>query len=102
MATGNHICKECGGDFDSRQYNASFCSDGCKRTFNNRRAKRGAILYDLLMIEAFDPDAFKKHKLQNRREEMLQRWRGEDDEANRKRSWKRPNEVMYDTAAMLR
>lgn len=99
---GKHTCMECNGTFDSRQYNASFCGDGCKRTFNNRRAKRGAILYDLLMIEAFDPKAFEANKLKDRRAELLARWHEEDEAANRKRSWKRPNEVMYDTAAMLR
>lgn len=97
-----HTCKECNGTFESRQYNASFCGDGCKRTFNNRRAQRGAILYDLVMIEACDPKAFEANKLANRRDELVQRWRAEDEAANRKRTWKRAYEVMYDTAAMLR
>lgn len=101
MAIGKHICKECGGDFDSRQYNASFCSDGCKRTFNNRRAKRGAILYDLLMIETFDPKGFTANKLETR-VELIARWREEGAAAKRSRTWKRPHDVMYDTAAMLR
>ena len=90
------------GPFESRQYNASFCCDACKRAFNNRRAQRGAILYDLVMIEACDPKAFEANKLANLRVELVQRWRKEDEAANRKRTWKRANDVMYDTASMLR
>lgn len=97
-----HTCLECSGPFESRQYSASFCSDACKRTFNNRRAKRGAILYDLVMIEACDPKAFETNKLETRVEELIARWREEDTAAKRSRTWKRPHDVMYDTAAMLR
>ena len=54
------------------------------------------------MIEACDPKAFEANKLANRRVELVQRWRKEDEAANRKRTWKRANDVMYDTASMLR
>lgn len=97
-----HTCIECSGPFESRQYNASFCGDACKRTFNNRRAKRGAILYDLVMIEAFAPSAFEANSLANRHAELVAKWRDEDEKAGRKRTWKRAHDVMYDTAAMLR
>lgn len=98
----NHQCKECGNTFMSRQYNADFCTDGCRKTFNNRRAKRGAVLYDLLMIEACDPEALKRNKLDGRAKELVARFKQEDEQANRKRSWKRSNEVMYDTVELLR
>ena len=99
---GKHTCRECSVPFDSRQYNADFCSDGCRRTFNNRRMKRGAILYDLVMIERADPKGFTANKLETRVEELIARWREEDTAAKRSRTWKRPHDVMYDTAAMLR
>lgn len=97
-----HTCKECNNPFESRQYNAAFCGAPCQRAFNNRRLQRGAVLYDLLMIEAYDPEAFKRHGLAERRQELIERFHEEDTAANRKRSWKRANEVMYDTVALLR
>ncbi len=95
-------CTECGGPYESRQYNAEFCSDACRRSFNNRRAKRGAILYDLLMIEQRDAEALKKHKMEDRMKELVEQFKQEDIKANRKRTWKRPMDVMYDTMALLR
>jgi len=95
-------CAECSNRFESRQYNASFCGDKCKRTFNNRRAQRGAVLYDLAMIEALDPQAHATHKLADRAQDLVQTWCDEDAKAGRKRTWKRAHEVKYDTAAMVR
>lgn len=95
-------CKECGNEFNSRQYNAEFDTPQCRAAFNNRRMKRGAILYDLVMIERVDPKAFTANKLETRVEELIARWREEDAAAKRSRTWKRPHDVMYDTAAMLR
>jgi hypothetical protein len=95
-------CRECGGEFTSRQYNAEFCGAPCRRSFNNRRATRGAILYDLVLIERADPKGFAANKLETRVEELIERWREEDATAKRSRTWKRPNDVMYDTAALLR
>ena len=53
MTTTNHkfnrCCTECGEAFGSDRFNAEFCSVPCKAKFNNRRAMRGAELYDVLM-----------------------------------------------------
>lgn len=97
-----HSCKECNGPFESRQYNADFCTNACRSAFNNRRMKRGAVLYDLLMMERGDPKAFEANKLKDRATELLERFRQEDEQAGRKRTWKRANDVMYDTVALLR
>lgn len=95
-------CKECGAEFTSRQHNADFCGSPCRATFNNRRMKRGAILYDLEMSRQFDPKAFAASKLAGRADELIARWREEDATRKHDRTWKRPYEVMYDTAALLR
>lgn len=90
-------CLECNGGFVSRQYSADFCCAACRRTFNNRRAQRGAALYDLLMIEATDPDAFQKHRLDGRVSAMVEAFKREDEAEGRKRSHKRASDVQADT-----
>lgn len=47
-------CQECGAAFKTRQASAMFCSPQCRKAFDNRRMKRGAELYDLLMVTRFD------------------------------------------------
>lgn len=92
-------CKECGGEYRSRQYNAEFCGNECRRTFNNRRAQRGAVLLDMAMIIEFSPSASNlATAMQERMKEALRQWR-QEDEAERagRKSWKRENEVMIDT-----
>lgn len=93
-------CIECGGSFQPRQYSADFCGTPCRQAFNNRRARRGAILYDLVMIEARQPDAFKAEQLDEAFKQLVQRFREED--AGRKRTHKRLHDVKYDIADLLR
>lgn len=90
-------CLECKGSFTSRQFTSDFCCAACRRTFNNRRAQRGAALYDLLMIEATDPDQFESLRLDGRASAMIEAFKREDDEAGRKRSHKRASDVQVDT-----
>lgn len=40
-------CHECGASFTARRHDACFCSTPCRKTFHNRRAVRGAEMYDL-------------------------------------------------------
>lgn len=47
------MCAECGGEFEAQRRHAEFCSTGCRRKFNNRRAQRGAELYDFIMLSRF-------------------------------------------------
>jgi hypothetical protein len=48
------ICAECGSEFGSDRAHAEFCGTSCRKTYNNRRAVRGAELYDLMMTMRFD------------------------------------------------
>lgn len=90
-------CHECGGAYQSRQYSSEFCGTPCRRKFNNRRATRGAALYDLVMIERHDRDAFTRSRLEGRLEKLISKWDAQDA---KRRTWKRPLEVMFDTASL--
>lgn len=93
----NRTCLECKGTFTSRQFTADFCRATCRRAFNNRRAQRGAALYDLLMIEATDPYRFESLRLAGRASAMIEAFKREDEEAGRKRSHKHASGVHIDT-----
>lgn len=47
-------CRECGRPLDTPRRGRQFCNSACRRHFNNRRAVRGADLYDVLMAIRFD------------------------------------------------
>lgn len=47
-------CLECGVGCASTAANAEFCTTACRKAWNNRRAMRGAEIYDLLMVLRFD------------------------------------------------
>lgn len=94
----NRECKECGKGFQTRQYNADFCSGACRKTFNNRRLTRGAVLYDFTMLIA-SAEPGPRGALERRRDKIVARWRQEDHAAKRRRTTKRLSDVMTDTAA---
>lgn len=71
-------CAECGKAFRRRAYNGQFCGGTCRRVFNNRRAVRGAILYDLAMIETHNPEHAAKHSFAARREALIAAWIADD------------------------
>lgn len=54
MREVTRACRECGALFPSRQHNAAFCSDRCRRRHNRRRITRGAELYDIVMSARFE------------------------------------------------
>lgn len=97
-----HTCIWCSTTFQSRQYNADFCGSPCRSAFNNQRARRGAVLYDLEMIRQCDPKSYEDRQLGERVKELTARWSEEDATAKHKRTWKRPYDVMLDTAELLR
>ena len=47
-------CAECGTTFEAKRDHAAFCSDACRKAFNNRRMTRGAELYDLFMAVRYE------------------------------------------------
>lgn len=91
-------CKECGEGFTSRQYNADFCGQACRRSFNNRRMTRGAMLYDIDMLAAADTTSdASREALKDRRKGLIAAWAKEDQAAGRGRTTKRLSDVLADT-----
>lgn len=81
-------CRECGRDFRQNSPKAEFCSLSCKRSFNNRRALRGAEFYDLYMAHRFERDAAKQARVLSAINRLASDFREEDrrQRAGRK-SW---------------
>lgn len=48
------VCSECGSTFEAKRAHGEFCATECRKVYNNRRATRGAELYDLVMKMRFD------------------------------------------------
>lgn len=71
-------CLECGKDFRRRGHNGTFCGGVCRRVFNNRRALRGALIYDLTMIANYHDDAEWRKRARDRIQAVLTGWREED------------------------
>lgn len=89
-------CAECAKEFRRRAYNAEFCGGTCRRVFNNRRALRGALLYDLTMLAEMASNEAVRDDANRRREFLLKAWRKEDDRGGiRKRTWQRANGVKH-------
>jgi hypothetical protein len=95
MAT--RICIECEASFKSSRYDACFCGAACRNAFNNRRRDRGAMLYDLVMIEATSPGEAERHGFAEKREQLVAEWIQEDQGAGRKRTHK----PLFDVIASL-
>ena len=51
-------CQECGSPTERSVHNRAkrFCSEKCQKTWFNRRAIRGAMLYDFMMTMRYDRD----------------------------------------------
>lgn len=90
-------CCECNEPFRGRQYNSEFCGYTCRRVFNNRRALRGAMLYDLQMLLRAPTAASSSETVSARIEALMRQWDQEDLKAGRKRSWKRASTVLTET-----
>ena len=47
-------CDECGDSYVYKKPSSKFCSTGCRKTWNNRRAQRGTLFYDAIMNMRYD------------------------------------------------
>lgn len=88
-------CLECGTPFKSRQYNSEFDTAVCKAQFNNRRASRGTVLYDLLMVAA--TDANRTADFSDRATAYIAEWIIEDEMRGRPRTTKSAQSIHFDT-----
>lgn len=77
-------CRECGIDYTASTARKKFCSVKCEKTFNNRRATRGALLYDLFMASRYERDRAESENLRSVMARLAMRFREEDGD---RKSW---------------
>ncbi|MCE7026405.1 transcriptional regulator [Jiella sp. CBK1P-4] len=88
-------CLECGAGFQRRREHGAFCSPRCRGTFNNRRARRGAELYDLYMAHRYERPLARALGLFQAINRLASVYRAEDlSQRDGRASWRRPQEVM--------
>lgn len=88
-------CLECGYPASSAASNAEFCSPGCRKDWNNRRMKRGAELYDFMMVLRFERGRAKALRLWTMMCRLVAIFREEDrTQRSGRRSWSIPEQVM--------
>lgn len=90
-------CLECGKEHRGRDYRSTFCAGTCRRVFNNRRATRGAALYDLTMIAEYSSEAAVQAVALERTKKLLAHWKKED---GARRRWK-PTRVTFEDLSYL-
>lgn len=97
----SRTCKECGERFLGG-WLAEFCSSKCKNRFNNRRAQRGAVLYDLFMATRYQRDEAKDAGCWTFMCALAADWREEDrKERDGRKSW-RPFRHVFERFPYLR
>jgi hypothetical protein len=92
MAKITTTCSECGETFETQSHNPSkFCCSSCRKTWQNRRMLRGAILYDMMMEHRYNRKAEDSSEIRNVMYSLLAEWRAEDQEERiGKRTWLDP------------
>lgn len=92
MTNPAHICLECG---NSTTAGRTFCCQGCRLTFNNRRLQRGAALYDLFMVMRYERGKAKAMGIWAIICRLAKDFREEDERLrNGRRSWQNPRDVL--------
>lgn len=79
-------CLECGAEISDPvkvKNKASFCSVEHRKAYNNLRAMRGAILYDLYYGNRYDRDRARELGAWSAATRFMEKWRGEDVAAGR-------------------
>jgi hypothetical protein len=92
---GARTCRECGAPQGPEKAAAEFCCNPCRAAWNNRRAKRGAELYDLFMALRFDRPLARKLSLWRLICRLAAQYRAEDHDRRAGRdSWRDPRRVI--------
>ena len=88
-------CTECGAEFRTTKRHGDFCSEAHRKAWNNRRAMRGAELYDLVMCLRYDRETATALKVWRLICRMASEFRDEDQRqrAGRK-SWRSARQVI--------
>ena len=81
-------CQECGDHFAPKRHTQRFCGSKCQKLFNNRRAVRGAMLYDLFMSMRNERDKAKDAQVWTKLCRLAQDFKADDDqERDGRASW---------------
>jgi hypothetical protein len=81
-------CCNCGMLINKTDHRARFCSTGCKRSFNNRQAVRGATMYPFIMAMRYDRAEATRLKAWGTLCDLAAKFRDEDKaEREGRRSW---------------
>ena len=86
MSMNPRHCQECSNPFQSLSRETVFCSAPCRKTHGNRRAMRGAEIYDLCMEMRFARSKAAERKTWSALCTLLGRF-NDDDKAAGRRSW---------------
>jgi len=93
--TRKRECAECGGVYSRSRVTEDFCSTRCRKTFNNRRAVRGAALYDLFMIMRNERGFAKAHGVWNLMCRLAMYWKESDEESrDGRKTWRNPKDAI--------
>ena len=93
-------CHECGTQYETVKQDARFCGTKCRKSYNNRRAVRGAELYDLFMASRYDREWADQHKIRSKMAAMACLWNQQDHQRGFK-SWQRPVAWLRDNGTRL-
>lgn len=81
-------CRECGQQFECQRSTALYCGTKCRSTWNNRRAMRGAEMYDLVMAMRYEREEAKAKGVWGFLCRMAQNFRQADElEREGRKSW---------------
>lgn len=93
--TRRFVCLECGGPVVTTAANAEFCCVEHRKAWNNRRAMRGAEIYDLIMVLRFDRGRAKYLRVWTLMCRMASLFRADDvRERDGRRSWLPAEQVL--------
>lgn len=94
-------CPECGQSFKPQRMTQQFCTAAHRKSFNNRRAVRGAELYDLFMALRFERGWAKATGLFQLMCRLASVWKQEDTASGRA-SYIRPDRWVAENRASMR
>jgi len=81
-------CSNCGAEFEPRAANQQFCNPNCRKEWNNRRASRGTVLYDMMMAMRYERDGeLSESDLRKLMATVAADWHQQDLADGRERSW---------------
>lgn len=89
------LCPNCGACYAPKTARAKFCSPDCNSAWQNRRNTRGAILYDLWMINRHERGIAKTLKVLHVMTRLAMYWYAQD---RGRKTWNPARQVIEQNA----